>query len=378
MIEYLIIFTLSIICITIATINQKNKLIFYIFSAIGIILPCWLASVRDYSMGTDVNIYIAPLYNQALEYNNFFTYVQNINSSIRDYLYLLNTFICAKIEKNNIGLLFFMNELLVILPLYISLIMENRDNNKYNRIFGIFLFYMFWYNGTFNMARQSIALSFFILCIVCLRNKKTKTGIILFLIATQFHHSAWIGILPIIMYRILSSNKISKKNKRTTEIIIFLFVFIVFLFYKPILRIVSKIGIASEKIENVLSEGISTKINTSNTLFFTYLFIILAINKNILKNKDKEGYEFFIFSSLLFIFILQFGTIIKFSERMGYYLIYPAIFIEIPKLTISPINGKTSKEMLINTLILISLFLFYWFYWIIFLGYHATYPFKFR
>ena len=89
---YVLMFVTSLFFLKIACIFRKNnKLLFLLFSIIGILLPCLLAAFRDLSIGTDIKVYIQPLFNSASWYSDFYTYFLHPNSSINDILYLLLT-----------------------------------------------------------------------------------------------------------------------------------------------------------------------------------------------------------------------------------------------------------------------------------------------
>lgn len=370
---YILVFTLSLLCFKWAQYFNKNqnKKFFYFFSVLGIIIPCLLAAVRDLSMGTDTDTYVKRIFEQAIVDNNLFTFVQHPNSAVKDFLYLFTSFICARFTKN-ISVLLFVNELLVILPLYIALVKSNKKSGSI--VFGMFIFFMFFYNQSFNLTRQSIAISFSILAIHYLNEKKDLKFIFLSIIACLYHSTALILLLIYVLYKIEDKfKKYPIKISYFNRILSILMVGII-IFFPSFVSILIKIGIAPGKLTHFLnSYSLGLNINWTNTLF--YLFIALIINVNKLKNKISN-FKFYKFGSILCLLILQFGARIKFAERIGYYLFYPIIFLTLPKLVVDEENTIT-KNSLINTILISIVFIIYWFFWIIIQRYHETYPFVF-
>lgn len=370
---YIFTFIISILILSIALyFRKKNKILFLIFSILGLAVPCILAALRDNSIGTDVNVYIYPLFKTAKNYEEFSAFCLYKNSSIDDILYLLTTFICAKFS-NEASLLYFVNEALVIVPLYIALLKMNEKNNSI--IIGMFIFFMFFYNQTFNMARQSIAISFALLSLSYIITGKSKRAIFTNIIACLFHKSAIINFLILMYYKLLKNKKISNDMKKIMSFAILVIVLVSVIALPQIMSLLASANILASKFNNMLANSVRGEIVWTNTLFYIFIWMFILLNKKKFSAKIQD-YDFFEFLSLLSVFILHMGVAIKFSDRIGYYVFYAVLFFLLPKLIPENSNCMKKNEVL-NANIIIAIFIVYWVFWIIIQRYHETYPYIF-
>ena len=328
-----------------------------------------LSGIRDYSMCVDTDVYIRPLFYHALKSNNVIEYIFN-NQMMTDYLYLTTTFFVSKIFKN-MFFIFCINELLTIVPIYIAL--KNTFDDKKKIIFGMFLFFMVMYNPSFNMTRQSIALSFEILSLSYLMNKKYNKMILNSLIAFGYHWSACI-IVPIIFLKLFIKDNDLKLSKKLILMLIVFLLFILIVFFPKVIHLLNYSGLLNNKLVSFTSKYTLSHIemnNTADTLFFVTIFILLLVFKKILK-QNNQNYTFFYYLLLYGIIFIQIGSIIKYAHRISYYLIYPVLFLELPNLF------KTKNKYTYIDLIFILMFNFYWYFWTVIANYHHTFPFVFR
>ena len=375
---YLICFLISLLLMTLSfKFGNKNQLIKKILLIISLLLPCILASLRDYTIGTDVNIYINPLYVLAKNYGSFFSYYNSVNI-VRDFSYLLITYMAAKI--GSIGLLFFFIELLIIFPLYHS--MELKFNNKKAIIFGFIIFYLFFYNQTLNMARQSIAISFVIYGLSNLEIGKDKKALAMFFIASTFHNTASISFIIYLIFKLYYKGRLMKiytKKELLYDLMLIITSISVLFFVKYIIYIIGGMGIISTaKINNYSVTYYRETLDFSfiNTFIYFVVFITLWHYKEKLKKVDKYQH-FYLIMSIISVILLQLGMIIAFSDRIVYYIFYPVLFLELP-LVFYNNNEKITKNTFYYKIIIILLFLIYWIYWIVVINYNGTYPYIFR
>ena len=355
--------------------KNTNKRVYLILSALGIFIPCFVAGVRDYSIGTDVNLYVNPLYRASLHFNNFFDYIKSTGSEVNDLGYLFLTFISGKISKD-IFTLFFLSEFLIIYPVYKALKnINNNDNNKIV-IFGMFILYMVLFNLSLNMVRQSIAISLSILSFsYFIKEDKFKT--ILFLIlAYSFHSSSLVMIATFVFYNFFKNEKTEVKSNLLFEyLVVSIIITIIFLLPNIIIFLIDINLLDSTHFRRMLDNPNNYDINFIRTTWYIIFYLIFALNRK----KSRENIpnsQFYIFMSFISIIILQLGAVIQFTERIGYYLLYTTLIVGIPFLTI---NKKTSIIKRNNTtLIIIIVFVSYWFYWFVLKGSSQTYPFVFR
>lgn len=372
---YVIAFISSLIFIRIACAFRKNnKPLFWLFSIVGILIPCLLAAFRDLSIGTDVKVYIKPLFDSASWYGDFQTYFLHPNSMIDDVLYLLMTFICRKISSH-ISLLFFVIEVLVMVPVYVALLRSNRQKNN-SVVLGMFIFFMFFYHTSFNMARQSIALSFSILAMTYLDDNKNIKFLILSIIAFLFHNSAIILFPVFIFYKYKNKLKENSFHQTVIEFLVIIAILFAIAFLPKIISVLISLGIDSTKFSSILSNfSRSLDIPWVNTAFYLFICWLIVINRKMLKDQVTH-FNFYSFMSFICILILQLGAVVKYSERIGYYIFYPILFLVLPKLAPFSLKKMTKLEFR-NLSLVIGIFIAYWGFWIVLQNYHETFPYVF-
>ena len=215
---YLIVFFVSLIFLKLGFNKKFSRDIRKNFIIISLILPCLLAGARGLSVGTDTNGYIYDLFIKSQKIDNIFKFFEIADNLylIKDYAYLIITFFIGKLSITwNFQLLLFVFEILIIFPLYFSLKkMSIKDSDI---IFGFFIILFTFYNLSLNMVRQAIAISFFVSSIsffVKNDGKKSKIlSLIMYLIAIEFHNTAFFMFPIFIVYKIMNSKKYSNRKK---------------------------------------------------------------------------------------------------------------------------------------------------------------------
>lgn len=369
---YVVTFSISIILMVLSFKCKNNKILAKIITGIAIVIPCMLAGLRDISLGVDANIYIYPLLKQAIDTNDFVTFVFN-NQMMNDYIYLAMTFFIAKIFKN-IFWMFFMIQLLVILPVYKAIKITYTNNKQV--LFGVLLIFLVLYNPAYNMARQSIALAFAILAFAYLDNKNEKKFYIFTIVALLFHWSAIIILLIYLLYKLINNKGISRNTKFVIKFAIIVVSIVIVILSPNLLQFLKYFGASQSKIE-AQTGYILSKIEgntTADTLFCIGIYILITIfRKYLIKDdEEKKKYDFYKYLLILGIITLQLGNFILYAHRIAYYFIYPVFFLEIPRLFSNSKNKITYCDF-----ILILMFCFYWYFWTIIANYHDTFPYQF-
>ena len=167
------------------------------FAVIAILVPCILAGMRADTIGTDVKVYVEPLYNAAKQSTSFFSYMNQRWFYIWRYKYVYDfeigfILLVYLIEKigGSIGLVLFFIHILVLSPIYLGL---KRINKRYPIWLGMLVFYMLFYNTSLNMMRQWIAMSILFYGLCYLLEHKKKKYFIVVIAACLFHTSALVG-----------------------------------------------------------------------------------------------------------------------------------------------------------------------------------------
>lgn len=376
---YFLMFISSIILIYLGNrLKNKNKIISSVCEIMGILLPCFLAAFRHISIGTDTDVYVIRLFNTALkDKNGFIHFYQNPYSNVSEILYLFVTYVCSRISSN-IGVLFFVNEALVIIPIYIALKRINKNNINAISL-GMFIFYTFFYNMSLNIARQSIAIAFTVLAFSYIGQKDKLKFLFFSFIAFLFHRTA-IVLIPILgLYTFIESKKIDNLTKTNVKIIILFVLFIGIIFFKQILSGIIYMGVFSKYFSMILDKYVRNPIdfNQFNTIIYSILYMVIYINRKFL-DKEIYNFSFYKYISLLSIFILQLGGIVRFSDRIGHYILFPAIFILIPKIMPESLEKIKNRKAFCTITTIIVAFCIYWVFWILIQNVHETYPYLYR
>lgn len=369
---YILMFLLSLFFMWLGFTFKKNKIIKFLLITIGLLIPCLMAGFRGLSVGTDTNGYVLNLYKNAKSIDHFsgiISFSKRLYYST-DYIYLFITYIIGH-NQLSFQLLLFIYEAFIILPIFISMYMNKKDDKDV--LFGMFLFYMMFYNLSLNMIRQSIAISFTILAFFIVKNEKIKykniLSLFVLLIGYGFHDTALFSILIMCLYLLFNNNRIKENNKKIMFSVIIFLCLLCVIFYKPVLSLISSLGIYS-KADMYLHRYSSFDFNFLGTLRNVILLVIvLSFKKFYIEN--KENYIFILLITILNILIGLLGTFVTYADRISYYLYFTILFIYIPML--SPKTLKINPKLLI----FIVFTVIYWFVVIFMNNSNETLPYVF-
>ena len=197
-----------------STIYKKNnKIIYFIFVAILIIL-----SMFRYGIGTDYIAYLNYYKNNSVGVINSIRFDNHM-----DIGYRILMGISKKLGISFEGFIMIISFIMIALVSYIII------NNSKNRILSLFVFYSVYYQIYINSAiRQGIALSIFIYAFYkYLKNGKNKKYIISIIFAALFHKSILITLIIVLINR-----KIEFLFQKTKLNIFFLFIAIAIFLFK--------------------------------------------------------------------------------------------------------------------------------------------------
>ncbi len=315
-----------IICIIITLIlnffaeksfKRNNKILGLSFLGISLFTLCFIAGVRNLTVGTDVNVYVSRLIHVSNNSIDIFNYLKNSNS---DLLFALLIYL-GNLSKSAHFVLFLI-ELAVALPIYIY---AYKTKEKNSLSITILIFFLTMYCVSFNLMRQSIAIAICILAYYYFNNKHKNQAYFLVIIASLFHKTALIVIVALFINWMIKS-KIKYKS---------------FLMFLTIVCLIFS-GLFMDKI--VMLTSYSKYLNLSNfmrsfswgsilKIIFWIVLGILSYNKGV----DKEHKQDTLIA-IMFAIISLVLTITSFkipgTGRLGYYftdLFYFIIIFEIPR-----------------------------------------------
>lgn len=353
---------------------KKNKALSFILLALAILIPCYLASQRDISIGADTKGYIYGMYNLAvtskaslLQYLAIAPPMYSVPKTIIGYMTL--TWICGQLE-NGFQILLFMIELLSIVPVYCAI--RKELNSTYEVLLSYALFFLFLYNISFNAARQTVALAFYLLAFVCMMQKQYKRTVLYAIIAFSFHDTVLIiSVIALIKYLIIDKTKSFRTQKRYEYIIIIVSILAVVEFY-PLLEFLIRSGIYTHGSIYLAQKRFDFSL--IKTSLYLIAYIIIMLNKKYLIQSRED--EFYRFISLLSVIWLQAGVFITYADRLSWYLFFPIAQLYLPQIA-NRRAANTNKQKGIYMAIIILAFLVYWIILYGMINEHSTVPYEF-
>ena len=352
-------------------VKSKNKVASKIFIVLGLIVPCIIAGLRHYTVGTDTKGYVLNLYKIAQESISFkcFLKLSNTMYNSKDIAYLSFTYLFGHYNIS-FQLLLFVFEFLIIIPIYAAL--KKIKNNDYDVVFGMAIIYFVLFNQSLNMIRQAIAISFFLFSFAIFVKSKNKdtmlVSLLLFLISFGFHDTVLFTSPLYILFLLLNSKKIKESSKNFVVVITIVMAILVLVFHKQILLFVGNNGIYPKALW-YLEKYSSFDIDFTGTMKNLFIVSLIYYMKDFLVS-EKVNYKFAILVAILNLIIAFLGTFINYSERIAYYFMY---LVLINYVSLIP---KKKKKEIIFTLLVLLVFACYWIITILLNNGSETLPYK--
>lgn len=370
MVIYLIIFILSLICINIGEKFEfcKKYVIGRMFYTIGLLIPAILAGMRDYSIGTDVNVYGIPMFNTALGYSSLNDYIlHNSEATLAEPLYGIMNFIISRFTTNPFWILF----IIALIINYFIFLGWYKYKNKIPLWFGMLLFYFTYYNLSLNMMRQCIAMSIIFYSIHFIFEGKIKRYYLWVIIAIGFHTSSIIALTFFPFYTFVNLNFTIKYKKVINPMIIFLVIFCILLI-SPITRYLVSIGLIRENYVNYLSGNVfGSEFNIKLVVLSIIELIVIILPPQYIKEKYSK-YNYMLIMSTIGFVLSQLTFISRYIVRIGYYF----LFIRMYLYATIPYLFDRKKNKLLFMFMIIIYFIFYWMYIYCYSRLNATFPYK--
>jgi len=326
-------------------INVKGKHVSLFWHFLAIIPPVFLLTFRAEECGTDTTNYIRMF--DAYDYSSWAVYISTTR------LEILFALLMYGVYKMNLSVeyLFFLCGILTVVPVYVGAM---KMKEKLNPLVLMALFYLMFYHYSFNIVRQSIAMSLLFLAVVYLIENKKIISLGVGVAAFSFHIVAVIYFL--FFFIIDYARKISFKVLFLNTLILLLLLYF-FQYY------------FSEKLEYM--EGYldnSQKVGMQNSYFvemiINFVFIFLFWTKN-----RENLYRPFLMISALTLFTILISTISLWFFRVAN-CIDILLLLYIP-LTLRNSNKSLSKMLYVSYM---SFAVFFWWFVFIYNGSGRSYP----
>lgn len=356
--------------------EKPNRLKHIIMAAFIIVLPAVLAGLRDYSIGTDVQIYAKSVFECAVRSSSVNSVLERYSELEHGFLML--AFIVSRITSS---VHFFLFSIAFIIQLFVYLALYR--TRKYCSIFmgeSVYLFLI--YNASLNMMRQTIAMAILLFALTYLFEKKYLISLVWIFIGSFFHNSIIIGLLyfPVFIFfngRKYVNDNVSDRKARVwfgfKTLLVIMAVTVVTASFQPLMLLLGKFGIISDRYSIYLgTENLSIKW----VFFFSYIVCYLIVCLR--RNKNKQGY-FFLTIGLIDIVIYRLKYIMYYLYRIStYYMICRIFSLTQARIDFGKIlgAGKISKDELVAIVTWLVCFM-QWFMFIAINNDHATMPYKF-
>lgn len=343
----------------------------YLFIAIALIIPSALAGMRDFSIGTDVEVY-GNYWFEFTTGKSFINYIKWATSSSIGFLYAVLNYVVASFT-DNVHWFYFFLMLITIWFVYLGVV-GFRD--KISVPFAMFVYYILFYNSSLNILRQSVAIAIILFSYRFISQKQILHFLICWLIAFLFHSSAIVMILLIPIYFV--SNL---KNKRLYSTILVIGTSVVMIGYDFILNSLIQIGFLSERYAGYVSR---TEVGGRiiRVCFFGLIVALILLCYRVLLRYDKRN-------NLLLNCMLISGAFTLLLFTGGHQIIRIAHYFDVSAVIMLPMLAKNivldtrwknvsiGDKRYLTYLFLGFVLLVYWFLTIVVQNSGQTYPYVF-
>ena len=185
----------------------KSQKLRYTLLGVVVLIFCLVAALRNVTVGRDTSYYGYPTYEEALKYD-FLSFMDPNFYPSWGFFYKLVAWVTSNLFGTFQAYLF-VAELCVVLPV----VVVGCKVSKGNIPLVVALFALYFYPYSFNLIKQSIAMSFLLFAYLGLDRGNLKCYFIWLIVAALFHTSALCGLLLLGVYYIAKCERISTAKK---------------------------------------------------------------------------------------------------------------------------------------------------------------------
>ena len=293
MIYYLVFITSALFIFLATLVQRKNRILTFFLIFLAIIILAILASLRDYSVGTDT-----------INYNNFY-YFAEVSSNIYTYYHSMHnlfgieygfsilTYIIS-LSHLSVHYFYFICECIIGINIVFVLFSLSQ---KIDVTLGWLTYCFIFYTLSFNVLRQSMALSIVLIAIMEVYKKHNVKAIILILLSYMFH-SASLIVFMIFAFGFLLM-KLRRKGQIFTLIIVFLLISIIL---STTFKNFGSLGIFGDKYSQYFGQqyaGQQTIQSIWSTLAIRIPMILLALYSLIINRNNLHKNNLFIYTLII-------------------------------------------------------------------------------
>ena len=361
---YLMIFALCYLFFWLAerSLRRKKYLSRFIFySAISILILCFIAGARDYSIGVDVIHYAYPNYKDAL--------IKDISSYLSVYpkeqLYYIISYFSSQIGTSMFFYLF-VNEAIILVPLAITFY---KLRNRLSYSFSMLMYMLLFYNFSFCYMRQFCAVAFLVLASVLLKENKYKLYILFSFIAFFFHSSSILFSVAFFLIRYL------KKWYQTALVLIGVLVTLVL--SSRVLPFLFNVGlIPIEYVDRFFATMNNSGVNVGEFALYSILYFLpmFFAKKYLVKNDLVQYYK--VSSVIGWLLVLASSLISIYFYRVTFYFRFYTIITMANCAKEVRVRGNKNRVLLYIFMLVVCLIHWWWF--TVHINVEQTYPYLLR
>lgn len=331
---------------------------------ICILLLSLLAGFRSSSVGTDVQIYAESISAAAGKISNFkrlryflfdssYHVINGVESG-----YLLVAFVGRKLFGGLFGTLF-LTAFIINTGVFFGLY-RIREHLSFN--IAILIYCFMFYQNTYNLMRQWMALAVIIFGLRYIYDKKLFKYILTIAIAMSFHTTAILGLLLYFVYAYTD-----KYKNQFCRALVLVSIVMVVVCYKQIITFLISNGLVSSKY-------IYYSIGNNVSIFIPELIIRLpaillcgVMYKPMYKTDEHHNYWYLIM--LMEVILSQLHSVTDFAARLSLYFCVSRVIEMATACRVGDSNSRLISKSLVMTYSIL-----YWFVMYVYFDFGETYP----
>lgn len=345
----------------------KRKAAFLLWSILSIAVMVLLAGLRDVSIGIDTENYYDGRWTLAMSSSSFQSYMEDFFLRAEDRVELLFAVLVGVVAKTtgNFHVYLTVVHLLIMVGVYVGAF---RMRHHADPVFTLILFYLLYYNHSLNISRQYIAIAIIFAAAEDIEKGKHLRYLIFVVIASMFHNTGVLGVMPLIVYMVLYPKKNVRKVPISRRLLIFVLILALSYSFVPLAQFLIDKGYLSAHYASYFTEEEEAIPRLVILLLFLEVFLMAAFWKQI-RHGDVHA-DFFLFCSILFLVIYQLATVIFYGKRIAaYFALLNIVFLGmVPKSMKKPANQR------ILAIAVFFVVLFYWLYFYVYQNASQTMP----
>lgn len=347
MLPYIVVFSFTILFTQCAqtAINKNRKILCFFCSAMAILLPSILAGLRGESVGTDVLVYVKPVYNIANRYDSFFEFFSDMKGtgySCTEFGYLVITYL-----SNSLQMLLFSIQFITMYYVYKALFSLRKQLPMW---LGMLVYLIVCYCTSLNLMRQCVSIAIILYASTQLIQKKFIRFSIYVIFASLFHSSAIAMFGLLLLWFVAGSDVKRWKIWAMSAVLCF-----VMISWDSISSLLITTNLLPSYYYKYITGNISLNFDAL-LLQFPFLAIELLSNKN--ASKKRLGFSYYHKITTMAFLLIPISTLWTYSYRILYYFYVYRVFT-VP-IALTSIQNKRNKKYLLGCMLVYLIIYWLW------------------